>query len=143
MSESGDTIAIAPYEVTGHIHISKDKGLTWTQKTSALPAKVWNFIAMSTDGTKIIASEYHGDVWRSVDGAGDTWVRSSSPDFSGPSTHARGIAISATGEKVAVMNKYISISTDYGDTFTQVMGTDVGTKSYKGIACSADFKYVT
>jgi photosystem II stability/assembly factor-like uncharacterized protein len=49
----------------GNIFVSDDSGSTWVAQSQA-GSHEWNAIAMSADGTKLVAAEYGGTVWTSA-----------------------------------------------------------------------------
>jgi photosystem II stability/assembly factor-like uncharacterized protein len=88
-SSDGSRLAAVVYGNPGNIFTSNDSGATWIQRAPDLN-KYWQGIAMSGDGTKLVASSYMRTVYTSKD-SGATWT-------SGEAVRdAYGVAASADG----------------------------------------------
>ena len=126
--------------VGGYIYTSTDSGATWTLTTA--PQQLWQSVASSSDGTKLVAAGYTldpdgnwvgGYVYRSSD-SGATWTQT------GPQQEWKSVASSADGTKlVAVVSGYLNAgyiytSADSGATWTQT-GTRQG---WWSVASSSD-----
>lgn len=101
-------------------------GDTWTQRDST---RNWSDIATSADGTKLVAAEYGGRLYTSID-AGAHWTpRDASRNW-------RSVASSADGTRLVavVFNGQIYTSTDSGLTWTPREST----RSWASVASSAD-----
>jgi hypothetical protein len=120
-------------------------GATWTQQTGS-GQKVWDGIASSADGTKLIAAPAGGDVnynpdylYTSTDG-GMTWA----PSTSAGQKYWSAVASSGDGTKLAATtgndadgnSDYIYTSMDGGATWMQRTGA--GAHSWGPISSSAD-----
>jgi hypothetical protein len=94
MSSDGTKLAIVSYAY-GALSTSTDSGLTWTQR-SIFGFKYWTGVAMSNDGSKIIATAWNDYVYKSSD-YGVTWA----PDTSSGIKDWDGVSCSADGNKIA------------------------------------------
>lgn len=61
----------ATLQFGGRIEVSTNYGVTWVERDVYRP---WNFISMSSDGSKLIASSDNGNIFNSFD-FGKTWKR--------------------------------------------------------------------
>ena len=95
-------IAIAPTNAS----------LTWTEETSVGGEKAWHDITSSSDGTKLAAVIYNGNIWTSTD-SGATWTEITSV---GGAKNWYGITSSSDGTKLAAVANGGNIwtSTDSG-----------------------------
>ncbi len=115
------------------IYTSTNSGATWTQ-TSA-PSKIWNAIASSADGNRLVAAAgfYAGPIYISTN-AGTTWTQSSAP-----TTNAWfSVDSSVDGTKLAAVtldNHGIYVSTNSGINWTRSGAPMI---SWRSIALSAD-----
>ena len=105
---------------------------TWTDRTGA-GTRDWRSIAASSDGTKLVAVVYGGDIYTSTD-SGANWT-----DRTGAG--ARNwilVASSVDGAKLAAAdsNGYIYTSTDSGANWTAQ--TNSGQRAWGGLAMSSD-----
>ena len=102
----------------------------WVQQVGIV-SSYWKGIALSSDGTKVVAVNNYADyIWTSTD-SGVTWTQQlgSNPDAS-----YIGVVSSADGTKIAaVATDYIWTSTDSGVTWTRRDGG-----KWCGIASSTD-----
>jgi hypothetical protein len=86
----------------GHIYTSKDSGATWT--ANELPLLSWQTVALSADGTKMVATAWHdsgqptGPLYTSTD-SGRTWIANSIPLGTW-----NGVACSADGNKLVAVS---------------------------------------
>jgi hypothetical protein len=76
------------------IYISADSGLTWTPRANDA-ARYWQAIAMSQDGSKLVASSYMGTVYTSQD-YGASWISGNSIQ------NGTAVASSSDGSKFVV-----------------------------------------
>ncbi len=123
----------------GDLDTSTDGGLTWTKHTpvtTGTNSPVWQSVAISADGSKMLAADIEGDLWRSTDG-GNTWTKLST---GAPTTACgwRGVGSSSDGSRLvaAKCNGYIYTSSDGGATWTAHTGP--GTGQWTSAASSAD-----
>ena len=94
-STDGTKLAAVVYGNPGNIYTSSDSGATWTLRASDLN-KYWQGIAMSADGSKLIASAYRGAVYVSND-YGVTWITNNSiQNFYGVASSSDGSHLVAT-----------------------------------------------
>lgn len=139
----------------GAIHLSDDGGATW--RNAAAPTNYWTSLAISGDGTKIIASVggvegtvdvggytirviNPGPVYLSSD-SGLTWQKSSAPE-----TPWQAVACSADGEKLfAASGGYVGLGFEHGgsihasaDGGKTWQKTSAPERVWKSISCSAD-----
>jgi hypothetical protein len=117
-------------------------GGTWTQQTGS-GSLAWRAIAMSSDGTKILALDggttFNGNIYTSTD-SGVTWVQRSAPGSKGWFAGAS----SADGTKLAAAPccdsgfspQYIYTSTDSGVTWNAQTGS--GLRAWTFIVSSSD-----
>jgi photosystem II stability/assembly factor-like uncharacterized protein len=134
------------YVAEGAIYRSSNSGLSWEQ-TSA-PHTIWNAVACSADGTRLIAVSGlydtggysvagDGGIYSSLD-SGATWQRTSAPtmDWSCVAASADGnkwfAAATGQGESEPYL---IYTSTDLGATWLPIRGPS---DSYRSLASSAD-----
>ena len=111
---------------------------TWI--TSVESTKEWRGITSSSDGTKLAATVFGGNIWTSTD-SGATWIEDTSV---GSTKHWGSITSSSDGTKLAVVSggRYdgggnIWTSTDSGATWIE--DTSVGsTKDWFAITSSSD-----
>lgn len=114
-------------------------GYTWTEQTAA-GARLWNGIAMSSDGQQVAAvAQGSGNVWISAD-AGVTWT----PHASGGSD-LHDVASSADGTHLVVLDGAISAgwiwtSSDTGATWTSHAAA--GSRLWNRVVTSSDGKYI-
>ena len=108
-------------------------GATWTDQTAA-GSRQWQSITSSSDGTKLAAVEYGGDIWTSTD-SGATWT-----DQTAAGSRGWGSITSSTdGTKLAAADSSpgdIWTSTDSGATWTDQ--TAAGSRYWWSITSSAD-----
>ena len=126
----------------GHIYTSTNGGETWVDRSTAGSAiggnKQWNFIAMSSDGTKLAAVVYGGHLYTSTD-SGETWVdRGTAGSAIAGNKLWISIAISSDGQKLAAAEYegHIYTSTDSGATWTE--RTVAGSRNWYSIAISGN-----
>ena len=94
----------------GEILISTNNGITW-RKTSA-PISNWTSIAANVNGTQIVATQYNGKIWYSLDASGAVWT--SYP--SSPTLMWTSITSDITGQYLAAstVDSKIYTSSDSG-----------------------------
>ena len=78
----------------GNIYTSTDSGITWTSREEE---REWSSVASSADGTKLVATVYHGHIYTSID-SGVTW--SQQP---GEERNWSSVASSADGTKLVAV----------------------------------------
>jgi hypothetical protein len=103
-------------------------GLAWTPCTNA-PSAYWQVLAMSSDGTKVLAGQTGGQLYTSTD-AGATWTARETTRY------WRWGASSADGTKLVavVQNGQLYTSTDSGVTWTPRESN----RSWVNVASSSD-----
>jgi len=105
-SDGTKLVAITAFpDLGGYIYTSTDTGATWTQRTTTL--QVWNAVASSSDGRKLVALVNQDYIYTSVD-SGATWTRTDAP-----SKQWFSVASSSDGARLiaAAYNDYIYRST--------------------------------
>ncbi|MES2631230.1 MAG: Ig-like domain-containing protein [Patescibacteria group bacterium] len=118
------------------VYLSSDSGTTWNQ-TTINEGQRWNDVALSSDGTKIVATATGGYIYTSSD-SGATWIERTAAG----SRQWGAIASNADGTKlvagVGIFSGPGSIytSTDSGATWTE--RTSAGSRVWVDIASSAD-----
>jgi DNA-binding beta-propeller fold protein YncE len=123
---------------SGPILISTNAGVNWTIATGAPTNGLWETVACSADGGKMIAAGGGGGtfvfpIYTSPD-MGVTWVSNNAPVINWQS-----VASSADGTRLAAaaeLNRVIYTSTNSGDTWTQA--TNAPKASWFSVALSAD-----
>jgi len=112
------------------IYVSTDSGNTWTAKGPIVAPASYSGIAMSPDGTILIAAVYGGQIYVSTD-SGNTWTVTGSP-----SANWTGVAMSSDGtiQTAGVWGGQIYVSTDSGNTWT----AKASDRSWSSVAMSAD-----
>ncbi|HEU6448662.1 MAG TPA: hypothetical protein VFV23_09530 [Verrucomicrobiae bacterium] len=140
VSADGNNIAIGDLDFSSGgdsaIAISTNAGATWYHPTVFLvnaPQFGWGGIAMSADGTKLIASVNQSTaIWTSTN-SGISWAKNN-VTFSSP----YGVAISPDGNRMIVAGQQgkVYVSTDGGgDWITNNIGS---ASDFPGVASSAD-----
>ncbi|MHB8660964.1 MAG: WD40/YVTN/BNR-like repeat-containing protein [Minisyncoccota bacterium] len=69
IASSADGTHLAALDVNGHIHVSSDFGITWTQiavQSNVDKSQQWAGIASSAEGTHLAVITARGDVWTGV-----------------------------------------------------------------------------
>jgi photosystem II stability/assembly factor-like uncharacterized protein len=117
---------------SGYIYTSNDYGVTWTRNTTSSLNKPWTSISISKsgqyqtvcygyyDGTygEIYVSNTYGNIWRKI-------------VFSNSNNNWQVLRISDSGQyQTANNSSNIWISSDYGNTWTQI--SETGTAEYNG-----------
>ena len=115
-SADGRTLATASKKLVpfgqGGVYISTNSGQTWVQVTN-LPNDDWDAIALSADGTKMVAAPQNDSIYISTN-TGATWSPTETP-----SELWESVAMSADGTKViAGPAAVIYTSVDSGITWT-------------------------
>ena len=123
---------------SGNIFRSVDEGETWVPLTNYPPPQnSWVSIAVSADGTKLVAVQSTGAVWRSTT-SGSSWTV-----LSGGGLPANAlwqtVAASADGARiyVAALGGAIWASSDSGSAWTQLSNGVPTSASWYAISCSA------
>jgi DNA-binding beta-propeller fold protein YncE len=127
-----------PFSAGGPIFISTNSGVTWAEATGAPTNGLWETVACSADGSKIIAAGGGGfsfvfPIYTSSD-TGATWVSNNAPVVNWQS-----VASSADGTRLvaaATLNQVIYTSTNSGAVWTQA--TNAPKVSWFSVALSAD-----
>ena len=123
--------ATYPITDTGKLYKSIDYGVTWTELTAAGTRK-WRYgIAISGDGSKMIAADYSGYLYISRDG-GASWTPTFIVTNWGP------VAMSLDGSIMFAAlstNGYIYVSYDYGKTWAQ---TNISSGGWATLSASSD-----
>ena len=103
-------------------------GVTWTAQESN---RSWVSVASSTNGNKLVAVDYNGQIYTSID-SGLTWTAQASGN-----QYWYSVVSSADGSKLAaaVRGGQIYTSVDSGVTWTAQAS---GSRSWSSLACSAD-----
>ena len=113
-----------------YIYRSTNSGLSWSVVTNS-PALVWQAVASSSDGTRLVAVASGGQVWTSTD-SGSSWTaRGSSQNWS-------SVASSSDGTKLVAVVSGGSIwtSTNAGTNWTAQTGA--ASTNWSCVASSAD-----
>ena len=104
ISSSADGSRLAA-GVSGNIYISNNSGNSWIEVTSTGGGKQWRGIAMSSDGIKIIAAVWNGNIWTStvndnadVDDSVYVWTENT---LTGVERNWENMAMSSDGKIVA------------------------------------------
>jgi photosystem II stability/assembly factor-like uncharacterized protein len=124
MSPDGSKLS----EANAWIYTSIDDGATWTSNNVALGS--WSSVAMSADGTKLIAAANPGGISTSTD-SGMTWTSNNVPDASWYS-----VASSVDGSKLVAVGT-VGIYTSLNAGATWVSNNVPGTSWYS-VAMSSD-----
>ena len=135
-SNSTTSIAISPngtniivcHEINGYIYISNNSGDTWRKANT--PARNWSGVALSADGTELVACAIDNYIYRSKD-SGITWSTNTI------SANWTGVASSTDGTRLAACSyNGIYTYTDYVITWAK-LSNFAPTNTYN-IASSAD-----
>jgi len=140
---SSDGTKLVAYDLTygtNALYASTDSGVTWIKRTSASSQLLWQAIALSGDGSKLVAADGYdtdlgtGYVYTSTD-LGITWaIRGSVPQGS-----AISFAVSSDGTKMVGAQSqpgYIYTSIDSGTTW--IARTSAGSRLWQNVSSSAD-----
>jgi hypothetical protein len=119
---------------TFNIYTSTDGGATWVERTSS-GTRSWVSVALSSDGTKLVAGVSSGYIYTSTDG-GATWVARTSAG----SGAWRSIAIGSTGEHIVAVrfNDGVWTSANSGLTWFKQQGTQAQSWISAGMAYTGD-----
>lgn len=114
-SSSGGTLAAVVGDA-GHIYISNDGGVNWSERG---PSADWRSVALSSDGSRMVAGPSNGFIHVSTDG-GVTWTSVSSPG----QKDWYDAEISADGHRMIVADSggTMVTSADGGTTWTVQAG---------------------
>ena len=149
VSADGTKLAIGYTDSLSKIWTSTDSGATWTESTGVTSSK-WSCIAMSDDGTKIVATAQddnlsgtngNGYIWTSTN-TGASWTARTGPGkqlwtgcaISGDGT--KMVACSGGASMGSLANRYPYTSTDSGASWTA--RTSLGAGYVEGAAISDD-----
>jgi len=116
--------------------------VTFTNQTTGMSAsgQSWQSITSSSDGTKLAAGTFGGDIWTSTD-SGATWTNQTT-GTSASNKFWFGITSSSDGTKLAVGDDSpgdIWTSTDSGLTWTdRTTGTSASDQAWQSITSSSD-----
>ena len=115
MSSDGTKLAAVVNDDTtpGNIYISTDSGDTWSEIMVGGGPKFWNSVAISSDGSKLAAVVYYGFIYISTD-SGNTW---SEIMVGGGPKKWQSIIMSSDGTKLNATEKFIWLSTDFGNSW--------------------------
>jgi prepilin-type N-terminal cleavage/methylation domain-containing protein len=118
------------YAGTNSVYASTDSGVTWTATSAPWAGSGYNSMAVSADGTQVVAVNSSGVIYQSTN-SGATWAA-----LPGIST-ATYVASSYDGTKLATAsyNGYISTSTNSGASWTQQTGS--GSRPWSALVSSA------
>jgi hypothetical protein len=112
---------------------------TWTPATNA-PSGIWNAVASSADGSKLIATKHFGASTYSIStDSGATWITYPMPQSGGFTVNWFSLASSADGNILAgVSGNQFWISTNWGTTW--ISNNITGNTYVHAVALSADGK---
>lgn len=133
-SEDGNIIAAVPE--FGNIYVSSNSGETWMPATNA-PSALWGQVAVSGDGSTIIASipggSYEASFFYISTNSGNNWSQIIPPMNEGWSS----LAISHDGSKMiaGANGAYVYFSTNSGSSWIQASLPNI---MWGGVATSAD-----
>jgi hypothetical protein len=112
----------------GQVYVSQDSGTNWTARATA---QLWNSIAVSADGSKMVASVYGGTLYTSAD-KGTNWTSVASPRlWNSVASSPDGVKLVATEVQGAIW-----MSADGGATW--VANTAAGNRNWSTVVMSAD-----
>ncbi len=141
ISSDGTKMAAVVFARGAGIYTSSNTGTTWNERTTGLGTGTypgyWSSIAMSSDGTKLVASRVYGDPMFTSTDSGLNWTERASP----PAGAWAGVASSSDGSRLiaAVNGGKAHISTDSGATWT--IQNDPGSTSWFESASSSDGRF--
>ena len=125
----------------GAILVSTDSGETW--EIADAPRSGWSSVAVSADGSMVVAAGYLPGIYTSAD-SGTTWIPRFKPDLS----NVEALASSADGVKLVAVANQVNLgfgiyqSTDSGETWELVNPppgrADGNGIRFHGVASSAD-----
>jgi hypothetical protein len=129
--------------IPGPIGVSVDGGSTWS--ISGAPSGNWISIDMSLTGSRMVAVQYLGGMYRSTD-SGASWSPVSGGALATTNREYESITTSTDGLRIAaaIMNGEIQVSSDGGATWTaaRAAGTAAGgaalVDQFRAIDSSAD-----
>ena len=112
----------------GQVYVSQDSGTNWTARATS---QLWTSVAVSADGSKMVASVYGGSLYTSAD-KGTNWTAVASPRL------WNSVASSPDGVKLVATEVQGSIwmSADSGATW--VANTAAGSRNWSTVAMSVD-----
>ncbi len=132
VAASNDAVNISTTnDVGGNIFISHDGGSSWTKISPTSGPTQWDYVAISGDGSEIaaLANDDLSNVYISNDG-GATWNTSATTSnvnwWSSVSISSNGSKILVGGENSYDLNSMIDISTNGGNSWTDVTPDPTG-----------------
>lgn len=121
-SSSDGSIAIAGYDLTANkLRVTENAGVSWAELTTS-PTASWADLAMSDDGTVIVAAGV------AVSGQSSLWISTTSGNSFTAALEQSGVtyrrvAVSGDGAEVLVLTSSgVEYSTDFGITFSAASG---------------------
>ncbi len=138
-SDNGDIFALRSGTITTdqHIYTSTDSGVTWIEQTGS-DLKNWKKVAMSSDGSNVVALANGNDyIYMSTNG-GVAWMqKTDSGERSWFDVVLSNVgSLFAINETTTSTDDYIYTSTDSGTTWMKQ--TNSGLKSWVCVAMSSD-----
>jgi hypothetical protein len=126
----------------GLVVISTNGGATWNWPGFFFPndQQAWAHVAMSADGTKLVASAVQGTgVWTSTN-SGTTWMKTDLMVPPNYDLYPDGLAVSSDGNRMTVAAKYgrLFTSADAGATWVSNNIGDYSFNIRRALASSAD-----
>lgn len=117
-SANGDRMAATVFTGGNTVYLSNNGGQTWMGSSS--PSKLWDAVAISSDGSKLVAAVTNGGGIYTSSDSGSTWTLNS------PSTlNCCSVASSADGSKLVAVAFGTAIYTNNGTTWAvSVSGGD-------------------
>jgi hypothetical protein len=132
-SSSSDGVKLIAGPTSDHYFcISTNEGISWTKIINA-GARGWNSVALSGNGSKLVAGVWDGFLYTSDD-SGATWTERTSAGI-----HNWDVASSSDGTKLAAIDEgsgYVYTSEDSGATWTEQ--TSLGARNWRGVNISQD-----
>ena len=139
---SGDGQFLAFVGLGGMLATSNDYGITWQNKSSAMPTYLKR-LAMSNDGKTVAAFGIDGRLYVSRDN-GDSWKVKSTGVIASTFDWI-GIAMSSDGKYIAAVVKggHVYVSGDYGEAWQdKSTGPIASNLNWRNIAMSSDGQYM-
>jgi hypothetical protein len=126
-ASSADARVLAVGSYVGLIYVSTNSGLSWN--TNDAPSGIWQAIACSADGARLVATMDNGGIYSSTN-SGTTWATNNAPRDLWQS-----IASSGDGTKLIAGSYHVYTSTNSGFTW---VSNNVSSASRIFAASSAD-----